>query len=187
MRVSHDKYFSVIHPMLSFIDRERLVAALGTPPVKPGLNSLNHAIAMIGAGISGSDYKTIYICYGHARRYLEESETEESEPGSLSVRAIQALVLITWYEFKGQDFTRAWMSLGRLLRLARVLGLDRVDSAKNVPLESSGFRFPLPDTDDWVELEERRRTFWVAFILDAYASARTKSPMTLRYNEVSKS
>ena len=169
--------------MLSFIDRERLIAALETPPVKYGPNSLNYAIAMIGSSISSSDSKTIHACYSNARRYLEESQTEEPEP-SLTVHTIQALVLITWYEFKGRDFARAWMSLGRLLRLARVLGLDCVDSDKTQPSECGGFRLPLPDTDDWVELEERRRTFWVAFILDAYSSARTKSPMTLRYNEV---
>jgi len=28
----------------------------------------------------------------------------------------------------------------------------------------------LPATDDWVELEERRRTFWAAYIADKWAS-----------------
>ena len=170
--------------MFSFIDRERLAMALTTLPLNPGLNSLNYAIAMMGAVILTRDFKKVYTCYSKARKCLEEAETEDPGPGTLSLHALQALILIAWHEFKGQDFARAWMSLGRALRLSRVLGLDHVDSDNSTSFESGGFRLPLPDTDDWAELEERRRTFWMAFILDAYANARTKSPMTLRYNEV---
>ena len=170
--------------MFSFIDRERLAMALTTLPLKSGLNSLNYAIAMMGAVILTRDSKKVCTCYSKARKYLEEAETEDPGPSTLSLHALQALILITWHEFKGQVFARAWMSLGRALRLARVLGLGHVDSDNSTSFESGGFRLPLPDTDDWAELEERRRTFWMAFILDTYANARTKSPMTLRYNEV---
>lgn len=158
--------------------------ALTTLPTKPGLNSLNYAIAMMGAVILTRDFKTVYAYYSRARKCLEEAETEDPGPGALSLHVLQALILIAWHEFRGQDFARAWMSLGRALRLAQVLGLDHADSGNSTSFESGGFRLPLPDTDEWAELEERRRTFWMAFILDAYANARTKSPMTLRYNEV---
>ncbi len=112
------------------------------------------------------------------------TERHEDEANFLSIEALQACVLITWYEFKGRSFCRAWMSLGRAIRLGKMLGLHRMDEDGPVTCDS-GFQLPLPVTNVQAELEERRRTFWVLFIYDAYASARTGSPMVVKAAEVS--
>lgn len=43
----------------------------------------------------------------------------------------------------------------------------------------------LPAPKDWCEREERRRTFWVAFCIDRYASIGTGWPMTVEEKDVS--
>jgi len=42
----------------------------------------------------------------------------------------------------------------------------------------------LPATDDWVELEERRRTFWAAYIADKWASTANNWPMMMDEEDV---
>lgn len=75
------------------------------------------------------------------------------------------------------------MSLGRAIRLGNMMGLHRIDRSEPMK-ETSSFQLPLAETADQVELEERRRTFWVLFIFDAYTSVRTSSPMSIRESEV---
>jgi hypothetical protein len=43
----------------------------------------------------------------------------------------------------------------------------------------------LPPPKDWTEREERRRTFWMAFCVDRYASIGTGWPMTIDERDVS--
>ena len=169
--------------ILPMVRRDRFFAALESSPLDPQVNSLSNAIAMLGASFS-SDYAHLEEeCYHRSRKYLEITERHENEANFLSIDALQACVLITWYEFKGKGFARAWMSLGRAIRLAKMLGLHQMDRGDAVTLES-GFQLPFPATEGQAELEERRRTFWALFIYDAYASARTGSPMTLIASEV---
>jgi Fungal specific transcription factor domain len=60
-----------------------------------------------------------------------------------------------------------------------MLALHRLDgddtSGKNI----------LSPPQDWIELEERRRTFWAAFYGDRWASAGTGWPMVIDDNDVS--
>ena len=168
---------------LPMIRCDRFFAALESSPLDPQVSSLSYAIAMLGASFS-SDYAHLEEeCYHRSRRYLEITERDETESKFLSIDALQACVLITWYEFKGKGFARAWMSLGRAIRLAKMLGLHQMDRADAITPQPE-FQLPFPSTDGQAELEERRRTFWALFIYDAYASARTGSPMTFIAAEV---
>lgn len=64
------------------------------------------------------------------------------------------------------------MSTGRCARLCLMLSLQRVDAV-------SGFvgKKILPPAKDWIELEERRRSFWAAYYGDRWASCATGWPM----------
>lgn len=76
-------------------------------------------------------------------------------------------------------FTRAAMTSAKCIRLVQMMGLDRLD----------GERDDLPPTlippTTWVEMEERRRTFWAAFSIDAHASISTGWPSLINSNDVS--
>jgi len=79
----------------------------------------------------------------------------------------QAWALISTYEAKKTFFTRAWMSSGRLTRLCLMLSLHLLDG------KTTAIKQILPPPKDWIELEERRRTFWSAFYCDRWASSGT--------------
>lgn len=174
----------MIYHVLPVVDPDRFSLALKASSAKPQLSSLSYAIAMLGASLSDEYAHLEERCYHCSRKYLEMTERQEDGANFVSIDALQACVLITWYEFKGTGFARAWMSLGRAIRLAKMLGLHQMD--RDDPLRvGSGFQLPLPATEGSAELEERRRTFWVLFIFDAYASVRTGSQMTIQEAEVS--
>jgi hypothetical protein len=96
----------------------------------------------------------------------------------VTIQFAQTWGLIANYEAKKTYFTRAWMSTGRMTRLAQMLGLHRLDG------EGRDMKRILPPAKDWVELEERRRTFWAAFYGDRWASSGTGWPMIIDEDEV---
>lgn len=118
------------------------------------------------------------IFYRRARKYIELDEMKSQGEAFVSLAHAQAWVLICAYEFKMMYFPRAWMSVGRAARLAIMMGLNRVDGA------GMDVKQALPPARDWTELEERRRTFWMAYCVDRYASVGTGWPMSVDERDV---
>lgn len=79
----------------------------------------------------------------------------------------QAYAIIATFEAKCMLFTRAALTSGKCVRLVGMMGLDRLDG------EQDDIPPALAPATSWVELEERRRTFWAAFAIDAHASIST--------------
>lgn len=97
----------------------------------------------------------------------------------VSVAHAQTWTLIAAYEFKMMYFPRAWTSTGQAARLSLMMGLNRVDG---VGLD---VKQCLPPPQDWTEREERRRTFWMAYCCDRYASIGTGWPVCIDERDVS--
>ncbi|KAG7143533.1 Citrinin biosynthesis transcriptional activator ctnR like protein [Verticillium longisporum] len=72
----------------------------------------------------------------------------------------------------------AWMNTGAAVRLCQMIGLHRLDGA------GLDVKQCLPPPRDWTEREERRRTFWMAFCEDRYASIGTGWPMTIDEKDI---
>jgi hypothetical protein len=89
----------------------------------------------------------------------------------------QAWILIAFYEFMQDAFQRAWASAGRAIRLVQFMRLntldapDANDSANTKQEEAFG--------TDIAYLEEKRRTFWIAFCLDRFSCVLGGLPLTL--------
>lgn len=97
----------------------------------------------------------------------------------ITVGHTQCWVLIASYEFKSMYFPRAWMSVGKAARLALMLGLNRLDGA------GLAVKQCLLPPRDWTDKEERRRTFWMAYCVDRYASIGTGWAMNIDERDVS--
>jgi hypothetical protein len=78
-------------------------------------------------------------------------------------------------------------SLGRAIRLAQMMGLDRMDSTGARANGTLQFQQTLPPAQSEDELEQRRKTFWVLFIMDAYASVRSGSAVAIDGSKVTTS
>ncbi|KAA8894115.1 putative C6 transcription factor Prf [Sphaerosporella brunnea] len=174
----HTIYFEKLHPCMPIIHKARYFASLSMAPnLRPPV-ALRYAIWTLAASVSDEHSSLQTHLYRKARKYLEDSEMKGHGEGIISVASSQAWLLITTYEFKLMYFPRAWMSTGRAVRLAQMMGLHRLDG--------SGLEVKqcLPAPKDWIEREERRRTFWLAFCLDRYASIGTGWPMTIDERDI---
>lgn len=98
-------------------------------------------------------------------------ETLASATASLTRRIeyIQAWLLLAIYEFMFQDFRRGWVSAGRAFRLIQLAGYESTDAPnKGEPQYQPA----------WAEMEERRRTLWLAYCLDRLLGMRSDTPLT---------
>lgn len=158
---------------MPIINRSRFQAEAATnfPPIE--VQVLSYAIASLGAvSVPGFDeYANKY--YNHARHLLEVCEQQENGGSLASINALQAYVLLTLFEFKRPSFARAWMTLGRATRLAKIVGLEEVDSHSKKSEQWKGWGgvpSQLPPASGPGDMEERRRTFWLLYTLDAFAT-----------------
>ena len=106
--------------------------------------------------------------YNETRQMLEGLDMTEDDVGAVRIEQIQAWILVAYYEFARNNFRRGWVSAGRAFRLVQLAKLHEIDSPGN--------RF---DGEDPVLVEERRRTFWVAYCLDRLICMKSQWPLTL--------
>jgi hypothetical protein len=76
------------------------------------------------------------------------------------------------------------MILSKATRLSNTFDLHYMDGGEGTR-RLCGLRCLLPAAVTAVEAEERRRTLWVNYVLDWYASIRTSSQPALKQSEVS--
>jgi len=98
---------------------------------------------------------------------------------SMSVAHIQTWILIGVYEQTNMQFARGWISARKATSLAFATGLHKLDG---VGLAVSNYASP---TTDWIELEQRRRTFWLSFIQDKFLSTGSGLPVAVDERDVS--
>lgn len=152
--------------------------ALAMPPNLQPPVALRYAMWCLASESSDRHASMSDIFYRRSRKYLELDEMRGFGESIVSVAHCQAWVLVSIYEFKNMYFPRAWMSCGRAVRLAQMLGLHRVDGGTTECKETLG------PPKDWIEKEERRRTFWMAFWEDRCASIGTGWPMSVEEQDI---
>ena len=115
--------------------------------------------------------------YRASRKTLEDVELNDHSAESIPLARPQAWILIAIYELLQMHFHRWWMSTARAVRLSQIMGLHLVDGTR--PSKRM-----LPVAKDWTEVEEQRRTFWMAFTLDRYAAFGYGAPMIIDEKDV---
>ena len=111
---------------------------------------------------------------------LESLEAKDSNIEFTDVEHVQARMLLVVYDFMRTNHQRGWISAGRCFRLVQFMRLCEVDSPENLARRKGPGA-----VEDWIETEAKRRTFWVAYSLDRFISARHKWPLTLNEQDVS--
>ncbi|KAI1415679.1 hypothetical protein F5Y13DRAFT_207346 [Hypoxylon sp. FL1857] len=174
----HQIYFDKIHPSLPMIHKFRYLAAMNLAPNQRPPVALRYAIWTQACAVADkyADLKDLF--YQRARKYVEADYVKGYGEHMISVAHAQTHVLLASYEFKMMYFPRAWMSTGAAVRLCQMIGLHRLDGT------GLDVKQCLPPPRDWTEREERRRTFWMAFCKDRYASIGTGWPMTIDERDI---
>lgn len=171
-------YFEKIQPTLPLLHRPRYFTNLNLAPhMRPPI-CLRYMIWCHAASVSDKYYELHNHFYHRARKYAEMDEMKGFGENIITLAHCQTWILIGAYEFRMIYFPRAWLSVGKATRLALMMGLNRLDV---VGLDVKQSMFP---PKDWTEREERRRTFWMAFCTDRYASIGTGWPMVIDENDI---
>ncbi|KAF2496155.1 hypothetical protein BU16DRAFT_460222 [Lophium mytilinum] len=174
----HQIYFTKIHPSLPIIHRPRYFAAMNLahhmrPPV-----CLRYIMWCLASSVSDKYEALQEHFYHRARKYVQMDEMKGHGESIITLAHTQTWILCATYEFKQMFFPRAWLSSGRASRLAQMEQLHRLDGA------GLDVKQCLPPPRDWTEREERRRTFWMAFAIDRYASIGTGWPMSIDEKDI---
>ena len=162
------------------IHRSRFFAAMDLAPhMRPPI-ALRYAMWTHVCSITLKYHSLQEPFYRRARKYAESDELIGYGESIITPAHAQCWSLIAAFEFKMMFFPRAWMSCGRATRLCQMMGLHRQDG-RGIDVK----QVLLPPRD-WVEQEERRRTFWMAFCQDRYFSIGTGWPMIIDERDVSR-
>lgn len=171
-------YFDKIDPSLPMIHRPRYYAAMNLAPYARPPVCLRYAMWASAAAVTDK-YEALHEhFYQRSRKYIQHDEMKGHGESIMTVAHCQTWALLATYEFKLMFFPRAWMSAGRASRLGLMMGLHRLDGT------GLDVKQCLPPPRDWTESEERRRTFWMCFCVDRYASIGTGWPMVIEEKDI---
>ncbi|KAF8854633.1 hypothetical protein BDZ45DRAFT_656400 [Acephala macrosclerotiorum] len=166
-------YFTKIHPSAPIVHQPRFSAPKPPP-------SLRYAIFAHAACITPSyhflhsDFHTLALKYANQ---CEVSATNRKQ--YINIHHVQAWILIALYEFKNMLFPNAWMTTGRAVRIAQMLGLHRLDGQGGLEVKRT-----LRGVESHEEKEERRRAFWMAFCMDRFAAVGTGWPLIVDERDI---
>ncbi|KAM0396180.1 hypothetical protein ACHAPZ_008405 [Fusarium culmorum] len=174
----HQIYFEKVHPSIPMIHKYRYLAAMNLAPNQRPPVCLRYAMWTLACTITDkyADLKDLF--YRRARKYVEADYIKGYGEHMISIAHCQTHTLLASYEMKMMYFPRAWINTGSAIRLAQMTGLHRLDGT------GLDVKQCLAPPKDWTEREERRRTFWMAFCQDRYASIGTGWPMTIDERDI---
>lgn len=132
---------------------------------------LQYAMWTLASSLSSQFHIQGCKLYAQTRQLLHELEAEEPWH-HISLEQTQAWALLSIYELSCQDFDRGMMSAGRALRLIQMMRLYELDMPRTPQtMQLDQYQRQLtPSQEDWVDIETKRRTFWLAYLIDRFTS-----------------
>ncbi|KAH6886925.1 fungal-specific transcription factor domain-containing protein [Thelonectria olida] len=112
--------------------------------------------------------------YQETKKMLETFTGEGNGDTGCDTELVQAWVLTAVCESMRADHRQAWMTAGRVFRLVQAMRLHEIDSPRSQSAISA-----VDSGGDFIETEEKRRVFWMAYLLDHLFSMRNDWPVTL--------
>ena len=180
--IRYRNYFEIFYPTLPILNQERFFSEIARDPNHPPIKCLRYAVALMGSMVAVVQDRVVQDqCYHLARQYAELCERNEHHA---DLNLFQCLVFILRYELNDPQLTRAWMTLGRAIRLAQVLDLNHLDRPASICRSTWGLHLALPTTQEQAVVEERRRSFWALYILETYTSMRAGTPCQIDLAQV---
>lgn len=188
-------YFDRVHAIAPIMHKEKYFTWTSQDPstISPVRSCLRQVMRSVAASVWPQYRGLSNALYCEARRMVEmlPNTTEED----ISLEKIQAWLLIVQYELMHGDEHQAMVTAGipfRLIQLSRNWAIDQ--GGKSLGQLSRGHndsspvlsQHPSPvDRDAFTETEERRRTFWLAYLFDLSFHVRNKSLLTFHEDMVS--
>ncbi|OKL55498.1 putative Transcription factor [Talaromyces atroroseus] len=153
-------YFDRVHPVVPMLHQRRYFTWTRVPGQSMARTCLQYTMWILAAS-----------CSRQFQSMLEVLDTKDNEVDGIDIEQVQAWILLVLYEVTNSHSRRGWISAGRAFRLVQLMRLFEIDGSDTMLAQSL--------TDDWVQLEEKRRTFWMAYLLDRFISVQNGLPLTL--------
>lgn len=167
-------YFDRVHASIPILHQRRYLSWSKTKANRISRTCLQYAIWTLAALLS-AQFQDLQAPLYHETKQMLESLSHGTDGNSpVDTQQVQAWILIATYESARTLHWQAWSSAGRAFRLVQLMRLHEIDS----PAGSSAADC------DFVEVEERRRAFWLAYFLDHLFSMRNDWPVTLNEHVV---
>ncbi|KAK3987688.1 hypothetical protein QBC44DRAFT_294662 [Cladorrhinum sp. PSN332] len=191
MRTDLDQlYFERVHPVVPMLHQRRYFAWADDENPNPARAGLRSAMRAIAAAMSAQFRSLADSLYQETLRLLEtRSQTPTLTEGiEMLLEQIQAWLLLAHYEILRVNEHQAMLTAGRAFRLvqmARLYELDREETTEDGNPTSTAAcpgvpQSPAQPDEEFAELEEKRRTFWLAYSLDRFLCSRNDWPLTLQ-------
>ncbi|RSL99811.1 hypothetical protein CEP52_009475 [Fusarium oligoseptatum] len=171
-------YFDRVHPSIPILHQRRYLSWSKNTPKTTSRICLQHTIWALASLLSTQFTHLTEPLYQTAKQTLESLSLDSKEPHSHDTELVQAWVLIAIYESMRTYHQQAWMSAGCSFRLVQAFRFHELD----MPVQDNFT--PPPEVDMFVETEEKRRVFWMAYFLDHLFSVRNDWPVTLNEHVV---
>jgi hypothetical protein len=170
-------YFNTIHQWMPIISKKRIDLGIPFRDSGPDL-----AVLFLAMKLVYTPPELAKSLYGATREFLQNLEADKV----VSLRCLQAMILVALYEYSHSIYPAAWMTVGACSRYADIIGLSpsgqcssimgivcssivALTVSKSCIVPCLLTMFFLGQTT-WTGVEERRRTWWAIFILDRVIS-----------------
>lgn len=182
-----DLYFKYVNTWCPILHRRSTLDSLfGSQTLEEADRILLHAIVATTLRFSTDQRLT----EERRRHYHDVSKQKVLLYGleNSSVKALQALVILALDLVGSSNGPPGWNLLALITRSVVQLGLavetTSFSVSPNYPSIYTLRAMVLPEADNWIEEESRRRLFWMVYLLDRYATIATAFEFALDEKEI---
>lgn len=162
-------YWDRVHVFIPIIHQRRYRTWSRHPDKSEAQKCLQSTMWALAASASTGHHRSIRDSLYQSSCRAVEKLASANTGLTRRIEYIQAWLLLSIYEFMFQDFRRGWISAGRAFRLIQLAEYESTDAPnKGEPQYQPA----------WAEMEERRRTLWLAYCLDRLLVMRSDTPLT---------
>jgi hypothetical protein len=171
------------HHWIPYIHKQRLQTRVRQGAHEPGLDLVLHAL--VAVALRHMDPNVLFLDSDqvHQQTRISRMIVETRALHDVTIESLQALVFLVFDLLNDGQTQRAWPLIGSLTRTIDYLQLTTELSTSQSGSLMTPVRLVRP-SNDWTELEERRRLFWIIFLLDRFCSVSTGWNTSLTADDV---
>jgi hypothetical protein len=195
----HHLYFDRIHALVPMLQQQYYCTWATLDTKSEAQQCLQYAMWTLATTVTKQFDSISDSLYNATKTLANRLENKNRQLSNLPIELAQIWVLLTVYGFMQRDYQQGWMSAGHTFRLVQLMRLHEIDrplgigscrmSSSSSILSTSSASYssvssdlsPLGYSPGWVQKEEMRRTFWMAYCLDRFPSMCNNLPLT--FNE----
>ncbi|KNG44815.1 fungal specific transcription factor [Stemphylium lycopersici] len=171
------------HHWIPYIHKKRLQTRVRQGSQDPGLVLVLHAL--VAVALRHMDPEILFLDADQIQQQIRVSRmiVETHSMRNVTIESLQALIFLVFDLLNDGQTQRAWPLIGSLTRTIDYLQLTTEPTSSQSGSLMAPVRLVKPSSD-WTELEERRRLFWIIFLLDRFCSVSTGWNTSLTADDV---